>query len=175
MLSLLAIACCCGCPGYVGWPAWQQYPAAAALPGTIADLNRRSDAASQRAEAALHSDMLEAHLLAEEAFAGLYADRRGKRVLVFGATGFWLRPRSDLEAELTRLDRTYRLDRLEAVEAGERGTYQQCGTGRADGEPVVVCGWADHGSLGAAVFTRRSLADSAELLRQIRGSIIRRG
>ena len=93
---------------------------------------------------------------------------------VFGVTGFRWSPESDLEAEMTRLTDVYALSGVEPVEVGDSGGFQRCGTGAADGATVVVCGWADHGSLGTAVFTRRSVTDSAALLDKIRQSVITR-
>ncbi|MEE3918249.1 hypothetical protein V2I01_05200 [Micromonospora sp. BRA006-A] len=41
-----------------------------------------------------------------------------------------------------------------AVDTGVRGRYERCAVGRADGDSVVVCVPADHGSLTTGVFTR---------------------
>jgi hypothetical protein len=175
LLSLLTVACCCGCPGYFGWPMAQQYPATAALPATVADLTLRADTASRRTVDELKIDMREAYLLAEDVFAGVYTDAAGKRVTIFGTTGFRLDPRSDVEAELNRLTDDYAIDGVETVDTGEPGAHQRCGTGRAGGTGVVVCAWADHGSLATGLFTRRSVDESAGLLRRLRTEIITRG
>ena len=53
-----------------------------------------------------------------------------------------------------------------------------CGAGRAsdDGQPVVVCAWIDHGSIGLGIFYGgRDQADSAALFIAIRQEILYRG
>ncbi|HEX8629080.1 MAG TPA: hypothetical protein VF755_13005 [Catenuloplanes sp.] len=175
LLTAATLACCCGVPGYLGWPIWQQYPASATLPSVVADLNRRSDTTSKQVEERLAAEMGAAHLMADQVFAGVYADKRGKRATVFGATGFWLQPDAELDAELNRVAGQYSLRELRAEETGERGSYLRCGTGRIDGTGVVVCGSADHGSLTTGVFTRLSMEDSSALLLRMRQEIIRPG
>lgn len=175
VLTLLTVACCCGCPAYLGKPMWEQYPATAALPRQAADLTLRDDSGNGRAAQRLKQDTRAAHLLAEHVFAGVYADSTGKKVILFGTTGFRFSPDSDLDKELTRLTETYSLTDVTPIDTGVRGEYQRCGTGRMEGTPVVVCTWADHGSLATGLFTRRSRDDSARLLGQLRATIVRRG
>lgn len=170
LFTLATVGCCCGLPGYVAKPMLAQYPAAAALPDRVADLRLRdSDGATARR---LERDMRAAHLLADDTFAGVYADGNGKRVTVFGAIGFQLSPDEELAAEVTRLSGEYKIKNPEDVETGTRGVYERCGTGRFDGATVAVCTWADHGSMGTALFTRRSVPESAELLQRFRTAII---
>jgi hypothetical protein len=171
----LSVACCCGAPAYLAWPAAQQYPVSAVLPDRVADLRLRDDGASRRAADRLVEKLRDAGLVADDVFAGVYADRNGKRVALFGTTGFRLTPQADLEAELQHLANDYHLTDVQAFDLGQTGAHQRCGVGRADGTSVVVCGWADHGSLGTAVLTRRSVADSADLVGLLRGSVLVRG
>ncbi|MGI5215602.1 hypothetical protein [Plantactinospora sp. CA-290183] len=79
-----------------------------------------------------------------------------------------------MESEFTRLREQYGITEEQAVDATERGEYRRCGAGRRDGESVVVCTWADHGSLATALFTRLSVQDSADLLTDLRAGIVRR-
>lgn len=174
-MSLLTALCCCGVPGYFAKPMWEQYPANAALPAQLADLDLRQDPASIRAAALLEQDMRTAHWLAEGTFAGVYTDPNGKRVTVFGVTGFRLSPADDLAAEMTRLTEKYELTGVRTIDTGIRGEYRRCGTGHDGRIDVVVCAWADHGSLGNGVFTRLSVDDSNSLLTELRGGILTRG
>nr|MDT0662345.1 hypothetical protein [Micromonospora sp. DSM 115978] len=174
-LTLLTVACCCGVPAYLGKPMWEQYPASATLPAEVADLKLRDDTASERDAQTLAQEMRAAHWLAEDTFAGVYSAPGNKRITVFGATGFRLSPESDVEAEMTRLGEQFALTGVESVETGTRGEYQRCGVGRFDGTDVVVCAWADHGSIAAGVFTRLSVQDSARLLAELRTWIVQRG
>jgi hypothetical protein len=47
--------------------------------------------------------------------------------------------------------------------------------GRLSGTSVVLCAWADHGSLAIVVLTRRSVPDSAELTSTLRSAVLTRG
>jgi hypothetical protein len=172
---LMTLACCCGCPAYFGKPMWEQYPASASLPAEVSDLNLREDATSQRVATQLKADLRGAHMLAEDTFAGVYSDGDGKRVTLFGTTGFRFSPESDLESEFNRLTERYGLREVAAVDTGTRGEYLRCGVGRDGQATVAVCGWADHGSLATGIFTRRSVDDSAALLQRMRGSVVSRG
>ena len=119
--------------------------------------------------------MEQADLVADDVFAGVYGDRAGKRVTVFGTTGFRLRPEADLEAEMQRLTDRYRITGIEPFDLGEMGAHERCGVGRANKATVVVCGWADHGSMATVLLTRRSVSDSADLVGLLRESLLTRG
>ncbi|GAB2953389.1 hypothetical protein GCM10027280_47240 [Micromonospora polyrhachis] len=168
------IACCCGCPAYFGKPMWDQYPASATLPTDLTGLKLRDDATSKQTVQQLKADMRMTNWLAEGTFAGVYADSRGKTVTIFGVTGFRFSPDQDLDTEFTRLTGQYGLTDIRDYDTGVRGEHQRCGTGRAEGATVVACTWADHGSIGTALFTKLSLEDSAERLPDLRDGIVSR-
>lgn len=170
---LLSLLCCCGVPGYFAQPAWDQWPANASVPDEIDDLSRLTDRASQRTANALKATTSADHLFAP-AFAAIYSDSNGKRITIFGTTGFHLTPEGDAANELQRVVEKYRLKEIRSVASDERGTYRRCGVGRDDGQSVVVCSWADHGSAGTGIFTRLSVEDSANLLVTLRDHIITR-
>jgi hypothetical protein len=169
LFTLLSVACCCGVPAYFVWPAAGQYPATAALPPSVADLDLRDDAAGRRAAERLLQE------LGSGAFAGVYADGNGKRVTVFGVTGLRLAPKQDLEAHIARLTPKYDIRDVQPYDLAEPGGHERCGVGRTGGATVVVCAWADHGSLATVVLTRRSVADSAELTETFRSAVLTRG
>ncbi|MGS2617540.1 hypothetical protein ACVCAH_23905 [Micromonospora sp. LZ34] len=171
-LLLLSLACCCGCPAYYGMPMATQYPAHATLPAEVADLRLRDDNRAEATARQLETEVRKAHWLAEETFAGVYATGDGKRVTVFGGTGFRLTPEADAEEELARLTEQYQLGEAQVVETGVRGRHGRCAAGRDGGTDVVVCTSADHGSIATAVFTRLSVDDSARLLDTLRGQIV---
>ena len=175
LATVLSLACCCGVPAYYLQPAWTQYPAAVELREEVADLRLREDAGSEKAAEELANEMLGAHLLAEEAFAGIYRTGGGKQVTIFGSTGFRFTPESDADEEIARLTDRYRITDVRELETGERGAHLRCGTGRDAGQSVVVCTWADHGSLGTGLFTQLSVEDSARLLARFREQLIVRG
>jgi hypothetical protein len=174
LVCLLGALCCCGVPAWYGWPITQQYPVTAVPPATVADLSLRDDAASRRTTAELSDQVREAHVMAEGVFAAVYSDGRGKRVTVSGATGLRLTPESDVDAELSRVGGDYGLAATESFDPGVAGLHVRCGTGRIDGTAVTVCGWADFGSVATATFTRRSVADSAQLVHELRAALLTR-
>ncbi|MBQ0981123.1 hypothetical protein KBX34_23915 [Micromonospora sp. M61] len=171
-MLLLTLACCCGCPAYYGFPISAQYPARAALPVQIEDLSLRQDGRSAETAKQLENEVRQEHWLAEDTFAGVYSTNSGKRVTVFGGTGFRLSPESDAEAEISRLTDRYALNAPETVDTGVRGRHERCAVGRADGSDVVVCTSVDHGSIATGVFTRLSVGDSATLLNTLRAQIV---
>jgi hypothetical protein len=175
-MLLLTFGCCCACPAYYVAPMWQQYPASASTPAEAAGLRKRNDPASTRAVRRLENDVRQQNLLAEDVFAAVYAGYPGQRVTVFGSVGFRLAPKSDLDTEIKRLTPRYGLTAVREVDAGSLGGYQSCGVGATDGpdRDLILCGWADHGSLGVATFSSESLERNAELLREIRATLVHR-
>jgi hypothetical protein len=168
-LLVLALVVGVGVPAYFWWPPARQYPATAILPASVADLDRRDDRASRRATERLVAE------LGDAAFAGVYGDGNGKRVTIFGATGLRLSPESDLEAQIAQLTPDYGLENVESFDLGEAGAHERCGVGKAGRNTVVVCAWADHGSLVTVLMTRRSVADSAQLTAVLRDAVLHRG
>jgi hypothetical protein len=167
--------CCCGVPAFYAWPAARQYPVSANLPDTVADLTLRDDDASKEAADRLAQQMRDQNASVDSVFAGVYGDRNGKRVTVFGITGLRLAPGSDAQKELDRLTATYDITGIKTFDAGEAGVHERCGVGRTGKTSLVVCAWADHGSLATVLLTRRSLDDSADLVSVLRSAVLTRG
>ncbi|MEV4714983.1 hypothetical protein [Micromonospora sp. NPDC049374] len=171
-LLLLTLACCCGCPAYYGMPMASQYPANATLPQQVADLRLREDPRSARDARQLETQMRQSHWLAEDTFAGIYHTSNGKRVTVFGGTGFRFTPSADADAEIERLKDQYALGEKQIMETGVRGRHERCAVGRTDGVGAVVCTSVDHGSIATGVFTGLSVDDSSRLLGTLRDQIV---
>ncbi len=176
LLSLLGVVCCCGLPfAYLQFPAARQHPVRAVLPQTFADLQRRDDAASERAAERLAEQVRGTQTGTDGVFTGVYGDKRGKRVTVFGVTGFRLNPGGDVQDQLDRLTAEFDLKQVEEFNLEETGAHERCGVGRVNGASVVVCAWADHGSLATVLLTRRSVPDSAELVSRLRNEVLTPG
>ncbi|MEK8109627.1 hypothetical protein NKG94_44465 [Micromonospora sp. M12] len=79
-------------PAYYGFPISAQYPARAVLPDQVEDLSLRQDDRSVATARQLEGEMRTQHWLAEDAFAGVYSTTSGKRVTIFGGTGFRVTP-----------------------------------------------------------------------------------
>ncbi|MDT5041163.1 MAG: hypothetical protein QOE51_2148 [Actinoplanes sp.] len=172
---MLGAACCCGVPGYFAWPAAQQYPVTASLPERFRDLSLRDDSASRTAVDRLTQQLDADGVTGDQAFAGIYADGNGKRITVFGTTGLRINPDQDVKAEVDRLTTNYRITGVSSYDLGETGVHERCGVGRANGAGVVICVWADHGSLATVLLTRRDVTESAELVGVLRASVLTRG
>jgi hypothetical protein len=176
LFGLFGLLCCCGVPlAYLNFPAARQYPVNAVLPDSFLDLNKRNDDNSKEAAARLAQELRDAGGKADATFAGIYGDGDGKRVTVFGVTGWRLDPGRDVRSELDRLSDEFGLEDVRSFPAGEFGVHEECGIGRSDGKAVVVCAWADHGSLATVLLTRRSLDESAQLVEQLRSTVLTPG
>jgi hypothetical protein len=170
------VFCCCGLPfAYFQFPAARQYPVTAVLPASFADLRLRDDGSSKQAAERLADQLRSVNANADDVFAGVYADGRGKRVTVFGVTGWRFTPGSDVEAQLDRMAGDFDLTGMRSFDAGVAGVHERCGAGRVDSSAVVVCAWADHGSLATVLLTRRSMSDSAELVNRLRDEVLTPG
>jgi hypothetical protein len=170
VFTLLTLVFCLGVPAFFLLPAAGQYPVSAVLPDSVSDLNLRDDSSSRRA-----AENLTAELGDGRAFAGIYADGNGKRVTIFGTTGLRLTPEQDVEAQIRQLTPDYDIKDVREFDTGETGVHERCGTGKAGRNTVVVCAWADHGSLVTVLMTRRSVADSADLTAVLRSAVLSRG
>jgi hypothetical protein len=176
LLGLLGVVCCCGVPvAYLQFPAARQYPVSAALPQSFADLRLRDDGTSKQAADRLARQLRDADANADDVFAGVYGDGNGKRVTVFGVTGWRFTPGRDVQAQLDRLSDEFDVSDVQTYDPGESGVYERCGVGRTGGAAVVVCTWADHGSLATVLLTRRSIADSADLVARLRSAVLTPG
>jgi hypothetical protein len=176
LLGLLGVVCCCGAPfAYFQFPAARQYPVTAVLPRSFADLQRRDDDASQRAAERLAEQLRGSTANTDGVFTGVYGDGRGKRVTVFGVTGFRFAPANDVRSQLNRVADDVELSGVQSFDLGETGAHERCGAGRVDDISVVVCAWADHGSLATVLLTRRSIDDSAALVAQLRNAVLTPG
>ncbi|HET6483547.1 MAG TPA: hypothetical protein VFG35_26390 [Actinoplanes sp.] len=159
LLSLLGVVCCCGIPfAALQFPGTNQFPVTAVLPQSFADLELRDTEDT-----------------GPNGFAGVYRDNRGKRVTVIGETGFRLTPGADVRARLDQAGVDYDLSDVQTFELGENGAHERCGVGRDGSASIVVCAWADHGSLATVLLTRRSVADSADLVARLRAEVLTRG
>ena len=175
VLTLLGAVCCCGIPGYFAWPAAQQFPVSAALPSSVRDLSLRDDNASRKAVDKLTQQLGSSGLSSHQAFAGIYADGSGKRVTVFGTTGWRTNPGQDVQAEVDRLTTDYKITDVSSYDLGQTGAHERCGVGRSNGAAVVVCVWADHGSLATVLLTRRNVTESAALVGVLRSAVLTKG
>jgi hypothetical protein len=176
IMTMLCVGCCGGCAAWLQ-PYFQQYPASATTAATVTGLTAINDAALIAEGNRLRRESIESEQFGEGRFTVVYADAgdRQRRVVLFGATRFIQNSGPDLDAALDRLGASVALTGRREVDPGALRGEQRCGTGRFRNANVAVCGWADHGSIGIALFTGRDVDASGLLLHQIRGSVVSRG
>lgn len=109
--------------------------------------------------------------------SAVYADpaNPSRSIIFVGGTATLRTPEADLDRlfELVT-DETSRVAGARVVPAGPLGGVMKCGTSAGGGGELSVCGWADNGSVAVAMFPGRTVDDSAELLRTMRGDIEKR-
>jgi hypothetical protein len=94
---------------------------------------------------------------------------RARSVLFFGGTEMVYFPDRELRRALALLDDAGdSLKGLHSVPGGRYGGLMQCGLSSGSDGDITVCGWADHGSVGVALFPGRGQDEAAGLMRQIR-------
>ena len=163
--------------GTAGWRIAQQRDATLETPARVAGLTLDN---SERARET--ADYLEtgfaADIRLDESIGAVYADPGApdRSVLLFGGTTLIWQPERDLDRlfELVSDDQST-VTNLTEVPAGTLGGVMKCGGTSAPEGELVVCGWADHGSVALAMFPDRTVNESAELLREIREGIQTRG
>ncbi|AEV82265.1 Putative DNA helicase ino80 [Actinoplanes sp. SE50] len=171
VLAVLAAAWFAAPLAYERWPVLAQFPVSAALPDRVGDLRLRADPASTKAVDRL-ADQLRSAGVDGSAFAGVYGDGNGKRVTVYGVTGWRFTPQSDALGQLARIAGDAELSDVADYPLDEPGAFESCGTGRLGGTSTVICTWADHGSMATVLLTRRSPEESAALVARLRGAVL---
>jgi hypothetical protein len=156
--------------GYVGWRIASQKDATLTVPAQVAGL-RVDSSDDGRSTADYLQTALSADVDLERAVGAVLTDGSGKDVLFFGGTTLFWTPEDDLVTAFGLVsDEQGAVTGLRDVPAGPLGGTMKCGTTKADGADMPVCGWADHGSLALAMFPGRTVDDAAKLLGEIRSA-----
>jgi hypothetical protein len=153
-----------------------EYPARIDLPDHVAGLSRVVGNTTLDQIANETAAEVKTAANADTAVAAYYApggNDMTRAVGLFGATGRITDPKGELDGAFKGED--FVVTGLQDVDPGPLGGYMMCGNTAGSGQALTVCGWADGGSVMIGIFAGRSLTDSASLLRQIRGDILKRG
>ncbi len=150
-----------------------EYPARIDLPQTVAGLTKVDDPTLNKT-ANETAQQIKTATDADSAVAAYYAPGGDltKAVGLVGATGRITDPEGELEDAFSG---ELGVTGVEDVDAGPLGGLMRCGTTASNGQALTACGWADGGSLMLGIFVNRSATDSADLFRQIRGEVLKRG
>ncbi len=181
-LVAIAVALVLGAAIVIGPPVWRVYSArhtTLTLPAEIGNLTRDTGADSQDTADYLR-DAVGSDTSLSHPIAAVY-DANGDKahsVLLFGGTGSIFRTGPALTTVFGLLDDSSdAITGLHSVPPGPRGGMMKCGTsvgsdnvGGTDPD-MPICGWADHGSVVAALFPGRSVDQAADLMRQFRTAI----
>lgn len=174
-LSAVTMVCCGGCLA-AAMPYLRQWPATVKLTPQVAGLRQRTDPRTRIEMATLAFRLRTGHLLARNVFAAVYAQpgHDDRDVTLFGAAEFIANPGRSLDGALGGLPGGATAAGVHDVPAGPLGGYQRCGTATVSGDRVVVCGWADHGSVAVGLFAGRDERHGAALLREVRAAVLHR-
>jgi hypothetical protein len=101
----------------------------------------------------------------------IYKDQAKSIILVAGTGTIW-KPDQSLKAAFAAVsDDNGGVTNLHDVPSGDMGGLMRCGiTPTPDGD-LPVCGWADNGSVGVALFPGRSPEDAAKAMLDLRTAV----
>jgi hypothetical protein len=172
-LALLGAACC-GIGAAVTAPIWRQYPATVSVGDTVAGLQQVH---TPEIDELAHDMVLDLRTNqgADQAFAAVLADPddQARQVVLVGGTRLILNPGGEMDSALRSQGKN--ITDVTVYDPGELGGELRCGDGQDKGQPVVVCAWIDHGSVGLGIFYGgREQSESATLFMAIRQEILHR-
>ncbi|NUT34883.1 MAG: hypothetical protein HOV79_17640 [Hamadaea sp.] len=161
--------------GPTSYRMWTQKDATLSTPPQAAGLTLDTTEAAKTAAGDLRT-VLDAGFALDATVAGVYGDptSAAKSVLFAGGTGFFARPERELDQVFTLLDDQAGVTDVRTVDPGSLGGVMRCGAAEGSEAVLTICGWADHGSVAFAMFPGRTLDESAPLLRDLRGAVLKR-
>ncbi len=163
--------------GPMAWEVWSEKDVKIATPARVAGLALDDSQGAHDTIDYLRT-AIETGVSLDKTTGAVYADEAGqsRSVLFVGGTGVLVTPEQALSKTFGLItDDAGGVDGVHDVPAGPLGGVMRCGTTKTEGTPMAVCGWADHGSLGIAMFPNRPVDQSAELLRTMRKAMQNRG
>ena len=159
--------------GIAGWWINQQRGTSLDAPAQAAGLTRDdSDRAKETADYLRNGFAADIDL--DRSIGVIYKDPAdaNRTVMLFGGTTLIWQPQRDLDKLFDLVsDDGGKVEGLHEVPAGQFGGVMKCGTTATEDGGLSVCGWADHGSVALAMFSGRSVDESATLLRELRQAV----
>jgi hypothetical protein len=172
--SIAALSLMCCFAALVVWtPIGREYPAYLELSDDVAGLTRSDDPDYRLASAELVAKMYREENV-DDAVATVLTDAKGRVVLLVGATRLIWNPSGALDRAIRGVaDRDLR----ELTAFSDLGGHITCANTVDDkDQPLVVCAWIDHGSIGLGFYYGSwTMKDCATSLRDIREAVVRRG
>ncbi|GAA4259248.1 hypothetical protein [Dactylosporangium darangshiense] len=128
-----------------------------------------SDAAKDAAE--YIRDAIATKVSLDQSRGLIYHDGKTDAILVAGTARIW-KPDDSLKSAFDVVsDDKGGVRDVHDVDAGSLGGTMRCGVTKVDDADLSVCGWSDNGSLGVALFSERSVADSAKAMLELRTAV----
>ena len=173
-LAALMLVCCIGAIA-VWTPISKEYPASLEVVDTAAGLDRVSDAETEAATDKLVVEMFREYDV-DNGLAQIYADptAQERRVILLAATKLILDPGKEIDNGIRGVaGRPIH----NVTNYGHLGGHQKCADTEDDKKvPVVICAWADYGSIGLGIYYGPWTMDAcATVLRDLRAAVLRRG
>ncbi|GIF78335.1 hypothetical protein [Asanoa siamensis] len=160
--------------GIWGGRIMSQQDTTLATPSSVAglQLNNSADAASTAEDL---KAAFAAGIDLKSSVGAVYTDPAAteRSVLFFGGTALLWSPSKDLDTLFGLVgDESGAVEGVHEVAAGSLGGVMKCGNTAVDGGGnMAVCGWADHGATGMALFPSRSVDEAAGLMREMRDAV----
>ncbi|MEV4515042.1 hypothetical protein AB0K00_39550 [Dactylosporangium sp. NPDC049525] len=111
----------------------------------------------------------------DQVAAGIYSDGDPQKLVVLvAATSTVLFPDDEVDDAFSGFSATGAgggLGGQTSYPAGDLGGTVKCANGTEGELAMTLCAWADHGSVGIAIFIGRELKESADLFLQIRSAV----
>jgi hypothetical protein len=171
LIALVAIVALVGVVfGPMAWRVWSERDVRLTTPQRVAGLELDDSQGAHDTIDYLRTAM-ETGVTLDHTTGGVYADTTGEptSVVFVGGTGTLVSPADALNKTFSLItDEAGGVENVREVPAGPLGGTMKCGSTTTDGNEMAVCGWADHGSLGIAMFPNRPVDQSADLLRKMR-------
>jgi hypothetical protein len=173
-LAMLTLVCCIG--AIVIWtPISREHPAHLELGDSAAGFDRVRDPGTDQATTDLELQMFR-DFDVDDGVAAVLVDPATpqRRLVLIVATKLILDPGGELEKAIGAItDRTVR----NITDYRHLGPRLKCAQTEDDeAQPVIVCAWVDHGSVGLGIYYGGWTMDgAATALRDLRAAIVKRG
>ncbi|WP_433051388.1 hypothetical protein [Dactylosporangium sp. CS-033363] len=129
----------------------------------------KSDGAQQTSE--YIRDAIASKVNLDDSVGLIYRDGKTDAILVAGTARIW-KPEDTLKTAFDMVaDDAGGVRDTKDVDAGSLGGTMRCGTTKVDDSDLTVCGWADNGSLGVALFSNRGVPESAKSMVELRNAV----
>ncbi|MEU7872713.1 hypothetical protein [Dactylosporangium sp. NPDC049140] len=129
----------------------------------------KSDGAQQTSE--YIRDAIASKVNLDKSVGLIYREGTTDAILVAGTARIW-KPEDTLKTAFDMVaDDAGGVRDAKDVDTGALGGTMRCGTTKVDDSDLTVCGWADNGSLGVALFSNRGVPESAKSMLELRTAV----